>query len=229
VSVGFASLVSSASDAQARRLLADLTGTGLDFEAISGPWEDRLESLRNGNAGAGWLCGFLHMNLAETENWPFRAVAAARSNRPGFEGQPVYFGDVIVRSDSRHQSFEDLAGTIFAYNETSSLSGFHMMLDHLRADGKDLSFFSSTIASGSHLASIDTVADGSADCAIIDSTILDSAMPDTVRTILSVGPYPAPPIVSIDAYADQIRQALEDHRDWALAVDDDYAELRTSV
>jgi phosphonate transport system substrate-binding protein len=200
----------------------------MDFEVITGPWEDRLDALRSGAAGLGWLCGFLHMNLGRSENWQFQAVAAPRSHRKGYEGRPVYFGDVVVRADSQHNSFEDLVGTVFAYNEESSLSGFQMMLDHLAATGRDLSFFASTIASGSHLASIDMVADGSADCAIIDSTILDTRMPDRLRTILSVGPYPAPPIVSASAHVAQIREALDNHPDWALAADDDYAILGTS-
>ena len=225
VSVGFTSLVSSASDPQARRLVTDLIGAGLDSEVIGGPWEDRLDALRSGAAGVGWLCGFLHINLARSENWQFQAVAAPRSQRAGFEGRPVYFGDVIVHADSRHESFDDLARTVFAFNEESSLSGFHMMLNHLVATGRDLSFFASTIASGSHLASIQMVADGSADCAIIDSTILDADMPDQLRTILSVGPYPAPPIVSVSAHVAQIRDALDNHAEWALAADADYAML----
>ncbi len=225
VSVRFTSLVSSASDPQARRLVADLVSAGMDSEVIGGPWEDRLDALRSGAVGVGWLCGFLHMNLSRSENWQFEAVAAPRSHRGGFEGMPVYFGDVIVHTDSPHNSFDDLADSVFAYNEESSLSGFHMMLDHLVATGRDLSFFASTVASGSHLASTEMVADGSADCAIIDSTILDAHMPDRLRTILSVGPYPAPPIVSVSAHAAQIRAALDNHPEWALAADDDYAML----
>lgn len=227
MSVGFTSLVSFASDPQARRLVDDLVSAGLELEEIAGPWEDRLAALRSGAAGVGWLCGFLHMNLGRSENWQFKAVAAPRSSRSGFDGRPVYFGDVIVRADSQHNSFDDLAGTVFAYNEESSLSGFHMMLDHLVETGRDLSFFASTIASGSHMASIEMVADGSADCAIIDSTILDAHMPDRLRTVISVGPYPAPPIVCARAHVVQIREALDNHPDWALTADDEYAMLGT--
>ncbi len=225
MSFGFTSLVSSASDPLAHRLVADLVNAGLDFEVLGGPWEDRLDALRSGTAEAGWLCGFLHMNLARSENWQLQAVAAPRSHREGFEGMPVYFGDVIVRADSRYISFDELAGTVFAYNEESSLSGFHMMLDHLATNGRDLSFFSSTVASGSHMASIEMVAEGTADCAIIDSTILDASMPDHLRTILSVGPYPAPPIVAASSQVAQIRKSLDDHPDWAHVTDSDYAAL----
>ncbi len=225
MSLGFTSLVSSASDPLAHRLVADLVNAGLDFEVLGGPWEDRLDALRSGTAEAGWLCGFLHMNLARSENWRLQAVAAPRSHREGFEGMPVYFGDVVVRANSRRKSFDDLAGTVFAYNEESSLSGFHMMLDHLDDTDRDLSFFSSTVVSGSHLASIEMVAEGSADCAIIDSTILDASMPAHLRTILSVGPYPAPPIVAARAHVAQMRHVLDDHSHWALVTDDDYAML----
>ena len=64
------------------------------------------------------------------------------------------------------------------------------------------SFFGRSIASGSHQQSIRWVLDGIADCAAIDSTVLEQELRDSpefsdqLRRIESIGPCPMPPVVA---------------------------------
>jgi ABC-type phosphate/phosphonate transport system substrate-binding protein len=228
MSEGMTSLLSPFSDPIARDLVGHLQQQGRDVRWIDGPWNNRVKSVRDGVATAAWLCGLLHITFQSEGGWPLTAVAAPRSERGGHVGSPVYFGDIVVAQDSPHLRFEDLAGTTFAYNEEGSLSGYWMMLDHLASLGLDLAYFGAKVRSGSHLASLQLVATGAADCAIIDSTLLDAGCPgsEEVRTVTSVGPYPAPPLVVHPGGADALRHAVIAHPGWAPVTDADYHGLR---
>jgi phosphonate transport system substrate-binding protein len=116
-------------------------------------------------------------------------------------GRPVYFCDVIVRNEAPIQTFSDLRGSAWAYNDESSLSGYYSLLDKLAESGKDENFFGSVTCSGSHLNSIEAVLQGEADAAAIDSNVLriklreTPTLRNTLRVIESWGPYPIQPIV----------------------------------
>jgi phosphonate transport system substrate-binding protein len=116
-------------------------------------------------------------------------------------GRPVYFCDVIVRDESPIQTFSDLRGSAWAYNDKSSLSGYYGLLDKLAASGKDENFFGSVTCSGSHLNSIEAVLHSEADAAAIDSNVLriklreSPTLRNSLRVIESWGPYPVQPIV----------------------------------
>lgn len=229
MTIGVTSLLSPSSDHRLRTVTEALAHTGHDVEFVDGPWQNRLDAMRDGFAVAGWLCGLLHVELATQGDWPYRAVAAPPSTRDVSKGDPVYFGDVVVSPHHDIRHFGDLRGSRFAFNETSSLSGYRMMLDLVALHDSDLSFFSETITSGSHLASMRLVADGEADCAIIDSTLIDDRVEgtDRIRTLVSVGPYPAPPLVATPRHEDLLRSAAI-AAGWASVVDNHYSMLRVS-
>ena len=116
-------------------------------------------------------------------------------------GRPVYFCDVIVRDDAPIQTFSDLRGSAWAYNDKSSLSGYYGLLDKLAASGEDENYFGSVTRSGSHLDSINAVLRSEVDAAAIDSNVLriqlreTPTLSNTLRVIESWGPYPVQPIV----------------------------------
>jgi phosphonate transport system substrate-binding protein len=116
-------------------------------------------------------------------------------------GRPVYFCDVIVRDEAPIQTFSDLQGSTWAYNDKSSLSGYYGLLDKLSSSGEDESFFGSMTCSGSHLNSIEAVLKSDVDAAAIDSNVLriklreTPTLRNTLRVIESWGPYPIQPIV----------------------------------
>lgn len=188
------SLLSPVSDHRVVDLVDRLRSQGVDTEFVDGTWDERFDATRSGDIDAVWVCGLLHVELSEDANWPVSAVAAPTVTDASGAPRPVYFGRVVVDEDSPVEHFGDLAGRRFAYNEETSLSGYRMMLDRLSAEGFGLDFFSETIRSGSHVDSLRFVTEGRADCAIIDSLVLDDLSPVGVRVVESVGPYPAPPL-----------------------------------
>lgn len=227
MTLGVTSLLSPASDHRITSLVASARAAGVDIEFVDGGWEQRLEALRSGAATSGWICGLLHVQLQASTDWPLLAVAAPRATRSGLAGAPVYFGDVVVARDSALREFSDLAGHSFTYNEAASLSGFRMMAARLTELGTDLGFFGSSFASGSHAESLRLVANGAADCAVIDSTLMDDQVPgsDQVRVLTSLGPYPAPPLIADPSVAELARTAAA-AAGWASLDEDVYEVLR---
>jgi phosphonate transport system substrate-binding protein len=127
-----------------------------------------------------------------------------------YRSQPIYYGDVIVRSDSPAKGLEDATNGVWAYNEQSSFSGFHMARHNLAVEPD-----SRSIASGSHIDSLRLVTSGEADWAVIDSTVcdMDSAqatrLTSGVRAIASLGPYPMPPFIArVDLEKEVVRDMV---------------------
>lgn len=66
--------------------------------------------------------------------WPRGSPAELLGVAPVFDGEkasgrPVYFCDVIVRSDAPFRTFSDLEGGSWAYNDRCSLSGYYGLLN----------------------------------------------------------------------------------------------------
>ena len=170
----------------------------LEVAWVDGSWTERLSSMSTGDVELGWVCGLLHACRMTRSDWPFTALAAPVmiSERHGHKAQ--YFGDVIVSDRSHARSLEDLTGAVFAYNETTSLSGYRMLLNRLGS----LRQFERAVASGSHAESLSMVMSGAADVAVIDSTVMDMMRiagfgpVDEVHAIEKLGPYPMPPVVA---------------------------------
>ena len=116
-------------------------------------------------------------------------------------GRPFYFPDVDVRRDSRFQSFADLRGASWAYNERGSQSGYHVTLYHLARLGEVGRYFGRTFGSGGHARSLRMVLAGEVDASAIDSTVLEwelARAPELtarIRVIETLGPSPIPPLV----------------------------------
>jgi phosphonate transport system substrate-binding protein len=174
-------------------------------ERASGPTRDLVDSSEDpfsrGDADVGFLCAPTYLRLREREQPPAELLGVA----PVFadertHGNPVYFCDVIVSRASSAQSFWDLKGGTWAYNDPCSLSGHGGLAAKLGSPEKAVRFFGRTIRSGSHPASVRLVADGRADVASIDSNVLNilleqtSTLRDEVRVLESWGPYPIQPV-----------------------------------
>jgi len=132
-------------------------------------------------------------------------------------GRPVYFSDVVVRADSDIDSFAKLRGRTWAYNDERSLSGWHSALQRLGAISAGSEFFSSTVASGSHLESLRLLTEGLVDAAAIDSNVLimERAQHPEHRTRLRVieswGPFPIQPAVVRASLPDEIKRQIAAH------------------
>jgi ABC-type phosphate/phosphonate transport system substrate-binding protein len=129
-------------------------------------------------------------------------------------GRPVYFCDVVVRDDAQFQTFSDLQGSAWTYNDACSLSGYYGLLNKLAESGTDETFFRSVSCSGSHVNSIDAILRGNADVAAVDSNVLRIQLRETpalgkkLRVIESWGPYPIQPVVVNSSLHPEIKQRL---------------------
>jgi phosphonate transport system substrate-binding protein len=199
--------LSPVADPFARHLAHYLSGV-LERSVV---WTDervREGWLRDRHSDLLWACGYLHASNLAAGPWRYGALAAPVMAPKRYQGQPVYFGDVIVRSKDPARAISELADRQFAFNETESFSGYQMLLrTQLIADDPER-WLSGGIRTGSHGASVRAVMDGSADWAVIDSTTLDMQDHPGVRVIESIGPYASPPMLMSRAIDDSLRMQL---------------------
>ena len=132
----------------------------------------------------------------------YEPIAAPVLQGRRYGGRPVYFSDVIVRRESDIRSFADLRDRSFAYNETSSHSGYGIVRFVLVTMGETHGFFGRVVKSGAHETSIGWVMRGEVESAAIDSQVLALELRDRpwlakgLRVIASLGPSTVQPVVA---------------------------------
>lgn len=158
-----------------------------------------------GDADIGFMnsSGFLRLLEEENDcNLELCPVGVVHEN-PMVGNRAVYFSDVIMRSDNGHEykEFHDLKGHKFAYSEPYSMSGAYIVLDELKNQKTNSSFFGDIFQSGSHLKSIQMVLKKQVDAAAIDSRVLKYFLEKNphhereLTVLTSLGPMPTYPIV----------------------------------
>ena len=191
------------------------TVVGIPARLVAGPtWQAQLQMLDSGAAQAAFICGLPTTRRAA---W-LEPLAAPVQVGARYEGRPCYYSDIVVPADSPYQRLADLRGARWAFNEPGSFSGYVVALAHLAELGAHAGFFGQAIETGGHLASLRMVAAGQADAAAIDSSVLELALRDEptlagrVRSIVALGPNPAPPFAVARALPaverDRLRAAL---------------------
>lgn len=192
---------------------------GITAEPIADiPWQERYTQLKDGRIDIAWICGSYYTQLASGPAPIVELLAAPSMNHARYQGQAVYFSDVLVRKESQFQTFADLRGAAFAYNEPGSFSGWWAMRHHLAQLGEMVGYFGRLIHSGAHVNSLQMILDGEVDTAAIDSMVLIAELqenPDLAskfRVVEALGPFPIPPWVvrrSLpEAQKAQLRRAL---------------------
>jgi phosphonate transport system substrate-binding protein len=190
----------------------------LEFETrISGPTPD-ADPFAEDRADVAFVCAPSYPLLRQAGSpvvlLPLAPVFADSRARD----RPVYFSDVIVRSEHPARRFDELRGTVWAYNDRQSRSGWQNMLARLaqiHAGGPD-SFFRDLLHAGSHLASIEQVVSGHADAASIDSNTLwlarrrNPELERRLRLIESWGPTPIQPLLARAGLPSGIRDRVAD-------------------
>lgn len=179
-------------------------------------WDERLRMLAEGQVDVGFICGLPYSRLHDRPDRPLDVLCAPVMAAPRYQGRPVYFTDVIVRRESPVQSFAELRGGSFTYNDPGSHSGYNLPRHHLLTLGETTGYFGRVVASGSHQASIRMVLDGEVDASGIDSVVLEQesrlqlALAPALRVVESIGPGPIPPVVVSTRLPDAIRARLRD-------------------
>ena len=169
---------------------------------VSGPMRGIEDPFSRGEADVGFMCAPGLIWLRGLEDPPVELLPAAPVFRNArAPGLPVYFSEVVVRPDSPVETFLDLRGRSWAYNDPCSLSGYFNLLKKLAGMGEDEGFFGRVCCSGSHLNSMEMVADGGMDAAAIDSNVLRiklrsaPELRERLRVIETWGPFPIQPVV----------------------------------
>jgi len=120
---------------------------------------------------------------------------------PGACG-PLHRSFIVVRDDAAERAPEELRGARFAINETDSNSGMNLprlLFAPLARGGR---FFGSTVVTGSHARSAETVSAGAADAAAIDCVTFAllrryrPAAVERLRAIAETAATHAPPLVT---------------------------------
>jgi phosphonate transport system substrate-binding protein len=188
---------------------------GRSTELVSGiPWPERLRLFDSGRIHVCWMCGLPYTWRADRARKKVELLAAPVMASTRYRGRPVYFSDVVVRSDSQSRSFDDLRGAIWAYNEDTSHSGYGAVRFHMTRLGHRRGFFGRIIEAGYHEASVRMLLDGTVDASAIDSTVLDllqerdPSLRSRLRLIDVIGPSPIPPWVVSLTVPPAMRAAL---------------------
>ncbi|MEC5385141.1 phosphonate ABC transporter substrate-binding protein [Uliginosibacterium sp. H3] len=156
-----------------------------------------IEALRAKKLDVAYLGPFSYAMATTVANVEAFAVAVTKKT-----GQSSYKSQIIVRKDSNLNSIADLKGHTFAFVDPSSASGHLFPKAGLIAAGYDPEkFFSRVMFSGSHDASILSVANKKVEAAAVADRILNAAIlkeqigKDDVKVIWSSGAIPESPMV----------------------------------
>jgi phosphonate transport system substrate-binding protein len=196
------------------QFITDYVGEKLDCptELIVGSSFDQFAA---GQAEVGFICGLPYVQLARQSPPPVELLAAPVLQGARYQGRPVYFSDVVVRRDSSFQSFADLRGCVWAYNDLDSHSGYNVTRYRLVQMGETRGFFGRVVEAGSHQNSIRLLCTGEIDAAAIDSQVLAIELRDhpdlapQLRVIDVLGPSPIQPVVVARQAPNSLKVDLE--------------------
>lgn len=162
-----------------------------------------------------FICGLPLIRYCQIVLDQLQPLVAPVMEAPRYQNSPVYFTDVIVNAASYLFSFDDLAGKRFCYNDPGSNSGYNLLRHRLFQGENPKPFFGKVIQSGSHQRSIRWVVDGLADCAGIDSVVLEQELRDYpdlsrhLRVVETIGPCAMPPLVAAQHLSTSLIQQIK--------------------
>ena len=141
-------------------------------------------------------------------------VAAPVLEGERYRGRPIYYSDVIVHRDSPFESFLDLRGRSWAYNEPLSHSGYGLTRYHLVRLGETNGFFGEVVEAGFHQEAIQMVVRKEIDGSAIDSQVLAIELRDKpdlaerVRVVEALGPSTIQPVAVSRRVPEDLRAAI---------------------
>ncbi|MBT2323545.1 PhnD/SsuA/transferrin family substrate-binding protein [Variovorax paradoxus] len=200
-----------------------LARAGLDWKVIDYDAPAPLSALwARDDLGLAMMCG-----LPFSQRAPRPTLVAAPIPSPArYAGRPVYFTDIVVRADSKHQRLEDTFGGVVGYTLADSMSGGVALRNHLApyraAHGSRL--YREAVGNLVHARGvIEALAAGRIDVGPLDSYYHDllrgsePALAEQVRVVASTEAMPIPPLVATAALSPdelaRLRDALRDAAD----------------
>jgi phosphonate transport system substrate-binding protein len=156
-----------------------------------------------GKVDIAWFSHASFMQLHPGDTWEVLC-------RPEQDGKVVYQGLIITRTDQPYQTIADLRGTVFAYVDRYSGSGFLYPNLLFHRQGIDpLTFFRKVEFTRSHQSSIDGVLSGLFDAAAVYSINSIAKNPENlakIRFLAATDPIPTDPLVVRKAVAPPTRE-----------------------
>jgi phosphonate transport system substrate-binding protein len=130
-------------------------------------YRETIDLLQQQKVDFAWICDYPYLVLKNDVQ-----LLAVAINK----GRPTYRSYLIVpASDTRTQSIKDLKGSVFAYADVYSNTGYLSPRFEIKRSGADpANFFKRTFFTWSHRKVIDAVASGVAQGASVDSYVWDS-------------------------------------------------------
>ncbi len=178
------------------------------------PWQERERLFDAGEIHVGWMCGLPYVRKADAGTPPVELLAAPVMRAERYAGRAVYFSDVVTLAENPFRTFDDLRGSVWAFNEPNSHSGHTVTRYFLAARGKRNGFFGKIIQSGAHQTSLQWLLERRIDATAIDSTVLETelaanpALRQRLRRIGTLGPSPIPPWVIRGDLPASLRRAV---------------------
>lgn len=168
-------------------------------------------------ADLAFVCGLPYVlyTIPHLSYFPIEAITAPVLRGDRFQDRPIYFSDVIVHKDSPFQSFADLRGCSWAYNEPQSQSGYGITRYWLVKLGETDGYFNDVVQTGFHQKSIQMVCDSEVDASAIDAQVLavelrdHPPLADQLRVIDSLGPSSIQPLAAARHLPTALKQDIQ--------------------
>jgi ABC-type phosphate/phosphonate transport system substrate-binding protein len=174
--------------------------------------------------------------LAQTCGYPLmhslagavQVVATPHFDAPGCDGLS-YRSVLVVRADAPYPSLEACRGARAAFNQDDSNSGMKLFRHAVAPLARGGRFFGSVLQTGSHLASLQALAEGRADVAAIDCVtfaFVQDGLPALAAAVRGIGwtaPAPGLPLVAARTVPAALIESLRGALDIALQADPDRA------
>lgn len=173
-------------------------------------YRETMDLLRLEKLEFAWICDYPYLHLKQE----VRLLAV-----PLYRGRPYYRSYLIVRRDNTQvKSIADLAGSVFAYADPYSNTGYLSPRYEIRQLGRDpASFFRKTFFTWSHRKVVEAVASGLAQGGAVDSYIRDTlvrvepALAARTRIVWRSPEYGFPPFVSHRSVSSADFQIMQAH------------------
>ena len=194
------------------RFMMDYLGGKLGCAITLTVGSDYAEAL---HADVALICGLPYILHTRHSPPPIVALAAPVLQGERFQNRPIYYSDVIVHRESPFQSFADLRGCSWAYNEPESQSGYGITRYHLAKMGETNGYFGAVIQSGFHQQSIRMVARRQVDASAIDAQVLAVELRDhpqlaaQLRVIDSLGPSTIQPLAAASRLPESLKRDIQ--------------------
>lgn len=173
-------------------------------------YRETMDLLRLEKLEFAWICDYPYLHLKQE----VRLLAV-----PLYQGRPYYRSYLIVRSDNASaRSLAELEGSVFAYADPYSNTGYLSPRYAVRQLGKDPNtFFRKTFFTWSHRKVVEAVASRLAQGGAVDSFVWDSlahvvpALTARTRIVARSPEYGFPPFVAHRSVGEEDFQAMQRH------------------